>query len=92
MARIGAILQQQKGNVVLRGHTDGRPYRTAAYDNWRLSSARAQMASYMLIRGGLSEARIERIEGHADRALKIPIDKEAAQNRRIEILLKVPPS
>jgi chemotaxis protein MotB len=92
MARIGAILQSQQGQVVLRGHTDGRPYRTAAYDNWRLSSARAQMASYMLIRGGLNEARVDRIEGHADRSLKIPGDKVAAQNRRIEILLKVPPS
>lgn len=92
MARIGNILQRQSGAVVVKGHTDGRPYRTASYDNWRLSSARAHMASYMLIRGGLSDNRIERIEGHADRNLKIPIEKEAAQNRRIEILLKMAPT
>ena len=55
------------GEIVVRGHTDARPYRSATYDNWRLSSARAQMAYYMLIRGGLPEKRFERIEGYADR-------------------------
>jgi flagellar motor protein MotB len=32
----------------VRGHTDAHPYRSRTYDNWRLSSARAQMAYYML--------------------------------------------
>ena len=53
MEAIAASLQNLQGAIVVRGHTDGRPYRSATYDNWRLSSARAQMAYYMLIRGGL---------------------------------------
>jgi chemotaxis protein MotB len=48
------------------------------------------MASYMLVRGGIPENRIERIEGYADRKLKLPSDPGAAPNRRIEILLRAP--
>jgi chemotaxis protein MotB len=88
MENIGKILKARQGKVVVRGHTDGRPFRSASYDNWRLSTARAHMAYYMLVRGGIDEKRFSRIEGHADRDLKVTADPEAAQNRRIEILLK----
>jgi chemotaxis protein MotB len=88
MERIASVLKTRQGSITIRGHTDGRPFRTASYDNWRLSTDRAQMAYYMLIRGGLDERRVAAIEGHADRQLKIPDDPEAAGNRRIEILLR----
>ena len=88
MEKLGKALAAQPGRVVVRGHTDGRPFRTKVYDNWRLSSARAQMAYYMLVRGGLEERRVEKIEGYADRDLKVANDPNAAQNRRIEILLR----
>jgi chemotaxis protein MotB len=45
------------------------------------------MAYYMLVRGGVAEARVERIEGHADHDLKVVERPLAAENRRIEILL-----
>lgn len=88
LERVAKILSTRPGRIVIRGHTDGRPFRSETYDNWRLSSARAQMASYMLIRGGVEEGRIERIEGHADRQPRNPADPKAAENRRIEILLR----
>jgi chemotaxis protein MotB len=88
MEAIAASLQNSQGAVVVRGHTDGRPYRSATYDNWRLSSARAQMAYYMLIRGGLPEKRFERVEGYANHSLKDPSHPLAAENRRIEILVR----
>ncbi|NJO23208.1 MAG: MotB family protein [Sphingomonadales bacterium] len=88
MERIAKLLQSRAGPLVVRGHTDARPFRSATYDNWRLSSARAHMAYYMLVRGGVEEKRFARVEGYADRALKVPGDPEAAQNRRIEILLR----
>lgn len=88
MAEIAKILQSRPGKIVIRGHTDARPFKSADYDNWRLSHARAQMALYMLVRGGLSESRIVRVEGHADREPKIPSDPKADQNRRVEILLQ----
>lgn len=88
MENIGKVLKARQGKIVVRGHTDGRPFRSASYDNWRLSTARAHMAYYMLVRGGIDEKRFSRVEGHADRDLKVAADPEAAQNRRIEILLK----
>lgn len=88
LAHIGKILAERPGTVVVRGHTDSLPFKSDNYDNWRLSSARAHMASYMLIRGGLDQGRIERIEGHADRLPRNAQDTRAAENRRIEILLR----
>jgi chemotaxis protein MotB len=90
MDKVGKILQTRTETLVVRGHTDSRKYRTVAYDNWRLSAARAHVAYTMLARSGVEESRFERIEGHADRSPRVPSDTEAAQNRRIEILLRRP--
>jgi chemotaxis protein MotB len=86
--KIAPLLAERKGAIVVRGHTDARPYRSVHYDNWRLSTARAHMAYHMLVRGGIAPQRIERIEGYADRRPKQTDDPLAAQNRRIEILVK----
>ncbi|UGV28700.1 MotB family protein [Rhodopseudomonas boonkerdii] len=88
--KITPMIAQNRGQVIVRGHTDARVFRTAEYDNWRLSTARAHMAYHMLVRGGLDAARVERIEGYADRRLKDQSDPLAAQNRRIEILIRAP--
>ncbi|WP_029005576.1 MotB family protein [Azorhizobium doebereinerae] len=90
MEKIAQALAKRPGEIVVRGYTDGRPYRSDTYDNWRLSSARAHMAYYMLVRGGLQDQRVSKIEGFADRSLKNPSDPNAAENRRIEIVLRVP--
>ena len=90
MEKVAKLLQSYPEPLIVRGHTDGRPYRSGSYDNWRLSTARAHMATYMLVRGGVDEKRFERVEGYADRNLRIPNDPDAAQNRRIEILLRRP--
>lgn len=86
--KIAPLLSDHRGSIIVRGHTDARPFRSQNYDNWRLSTARAHMAFHMLVRGGVDPSRIERIEGHADRRPKIASDPLAAPNRRIEILIK----
>jgi chemotaxis protein MotB len=88
MEAVAGVIKTRPGYLVLRGHTDARPYKTALYDNWRLSTARAQMAYYMLTRAGIPETRIQRIEGHADHDLRDAAHPLAAENRRIEILLR----
>jgi chemotaxis protein MotB len=88
IGRIGGILAEQPGDIEIRGHTDGRAYKTKVYDNWRLSADRANMAYYMLLRGGLAERRVVTIAGFADRRLKTSKEPLAAANRRIEILLR----
>jgi chemotaxis protein MotB len=88
MEKIAKVLEHQKGGIIIRGHTDGRPFRSKTYDNWRLSTARAHISYHMLVRAGVKKSRVERIEGHADRSLKVPGNPRAAENRRIEILLR----
>ncbi len=90
MDRIAAVLKKHKGELIIRGHTDARPFTSGKYDNWRLSTARAHMAYHMLVRGGIEPQRITRIEGYADRMLKLKDAPNAAQNRRIEILIRKP--
>jgi chemotaxis protein MotB len=88
MEKISKILSTHKGRIRIDGHTDGRPFKSDTYDNWRLSTARAQTAYYMLVRAGLDEKRVMEVAGFADRKLKIKDDPYADANRRIEILLE----
>jgi len=90
MDKVAKVIAEHEGRIVIRGHTDARPFRTERNNNWRLSMARAQVAYYMLVRGGVVESRFDSIEGHADRDLKVSSDPNAAENRRIEILVRAP--
>lgn len=89
MEQIGRALGEREGRIRINGHTDGRPFRSENYDNWRLSTARAHAAYYMLVRGGMDEARIGEVAGFADRELKVADDPLADANRRIEIFLEM---
>ncbi|TIN17226.1 MAG: MotB family protein, partial [Mesorhizobium sp.] len=78
MEKIGRIVNSQKGTISINGHTDARPFRSDSYDNWRLSTARAHSAYYMLVRGGVDERRITEVAGFADRQPKVAADPLAA--------------
>ena len=91
MDAIAAILKSRPEQVVVRGHTDSLAYKSGPSDNWRLSFSRAQMAYYMLRRGGMPDARFDRIEGLSDHLPIDPQHKDAAENRRVEILLRADP-
>lgn len=88
MEKISKTLSSRPGKITISGHTDGRPFHSENYDNWRLSTARAHSAYYMLVRAGLDELRIKEVAGYADRQLKVKDDPLAAPNRRIEIVLE----
>lgn len=90
MEKIAKTISAHEGNVSINGHTDARPFRGGGYDNWRLSTARAHSAYYMLVRAGLDEKRITEVAGYADRKLKDTAEPFSATNRRIEILLEKP--
>jgi chemotaxis protein MotB len=90
MEAVAKVVRDKPGRIVVRGYTDARPYRNGAYDNWRLSTDRAQMAYYMLTRGGAPASRFSRVEGYADHALRDPAHPLSAVNRRLEILLEDP--
>jgi chemotaxis protein MotB len=88
MDRVAQLLKTRPGEIVLRGYTDNKQFHSSRYDNWHLSLDRAQVTHYMLVRGGVSDARIGHVEGYADRVTKSGVDPSSPLNRRIEILLK----
>jgi chemotaxis protein MotB len=85
---IGKILSTQDGKVIVRGHTDARQYKSLNFDNWQLSTARAHMASYILMHGGLDEKKILKIEGYGSSEPIDAADPLADANRRVEFLLR----
>ena len=88
MERVAQTLKGRPGTIVVRGYTDNKMFRSRHYDNWRLSLDRAQVTHYMLVRGGLLDARIGHVEGYADRGGMTGVDPSSPVNRRIDILLK----
>jgi chemotaxis protein MotB len=86
---LAPIVMSRSDGIIIRGHTDSRPYRgDKRSNNWRLAMARADTAQTLLVKAGIDDAHIDRIESHADRLPKDPRDPEAAVNRRIDILLR----
>jgi chemotaxis protein MotB len=86
--QVANVLKSVEGQIIIRGHTDGRQYFTAEQDNWSLSANRAHAAYRLLLDAGLPAVRFQRIEGYADTSLKVKADPLAASNRRVEVLLR----
>lgn len=93
LAKIGGVLKDAKGRVVISGHTDDVPIATDRFrSNWDLSAARAvSVAHYMLNTEGISPQRIT-VQGAADSQSLVPNNspENRARNRRVEIVLEVP--
>lgn len=77
--------------VMIEGHTDSHPSLTAGYSNWELSSDRANSARRLLIDAGVAEHRIQGVAGLAHTRPLLQNTPEDAANRRISIVLVIPP-
>jgi len=90
LRRIAQALDAVRGTIVVTGHTDGVPIRTARFpSNWELSTARAESVAHLMAAWLKDPARL-RAEGLADSAPLVPNDSKAnrARNRRVEIVLR----
>lgn len=88
MELLGQSLTKLPNDMVISGHTDAVPFANqAAYDNWDLSSDRANAMRRVLLQSGVTQDRITRVSGLADTQLLTPEDPKGASNRRIEVLL-----
>ena len=77
-----------ENDIKLVGHTDNLPFRTQnGYDNWSLSSDRANTSRRILIDAGVEPSRIVEVSGKADTQPLLPDNPSAAQNRRISIVI-----
>ena len=91
--RIAAALDKTPGSIVITGHTDDVPIRTARFpSNWELSTERARSV-VALMGSKLREPARLRAEGVADSEPLAPNDGQAnrAKNRRVAILLRGAP-
>ncbi|MBB4266865.1 type IVB secretion system protein IcmH/DotU [Roseospira visakhapatnamensis] len=89
LRRIGEALAPERGAVVVVGHTDSQPIRTARFpSNFELSLARAASVVEVL-RGVIGDPTRLRAEGAADRDPLAGNDTREgrARNRRIEIVV-----
>jgi chemotaxis protein MotB len=88
MAKLATIIGRTGRQISVTGHTDAIPFRAGSVqDNWQLSSDRANASRRTLIAAGLPEARVARVIGKADTEPLDPAHPDAAQNRRISIVL-----
>jgi len=91
--RIAEALDRVAGTIVVTGHTDDVPIRTARYpSNWELSTERARSVVGLMASRVREPARL-RAEGLADSEPLAPNDTAAnrARNRRVSILLRPAP-
>lgn len=92
--RVARALNQVPGSVIVTGHTDEVPIRTARFpSNWELSRERALSVAKRMA-GEIADKERLRTEGLADSEPLAPNDSAAnrAKNRRVTIILKVLPA
>jgi chemotaxis protein MotB len=74
--------------VSVRGHTDSLAFAPgAAYDNWRLSSDRANSTRQAMVEAGLGPRRVAEVVGKADAEPLPGDDPHDPRNRRISVVL-----
>ncbi|MEZ5355213.1 MAG: flagellar motor protein MotB [Bryobacteraceae bacterium] len=87
------LLAQQLGelpnHILIEGHTDARPFNSAdGYTNWELSVDRANAARKLMEANGLRQGQVTQVRGFADRRLRVEEDPNAANNRRISVIVR----
>jgi type VI secretion system protein ImpK len=91
MGRIGDALALAGGQVLVTGHTDNSPIRSARFpSNWHLSEGRARSVRDLLIAHSVPANRVQ-AEGRADSEPLVANDSASnrAMNRRVEVTLMV---
>jgi chemotaxis protein MotB len=75
--------------ISIEGHTDSKPFSGArGYDNWDLSTARANEARRMMQAEGLRGDQLSQVRGFADRRLRLAERPEDPSNRRISLIVQ----
>jgi len=86
--KVAEVLQKFPENIAISGHTDSVAYANGReYDNWDLSTDRANASRRALIEGGLKPQRIVNLAGKADTEPLVKNDPSSPMNRRISIVL-----
>ncbi len=91
LAKLGEILADTEGDILVAGHTDDVPISTGRFrSNWDLSTARAvSVVHYLLANTPIDPGRLT-VQGFGDSRPLVPNDSEEgrAANRRVEIIVR----
>jgi len=89
---LGALsgeLGKLPNNISVEGHTDSKAYSgERKYDNWDLSSDRANEARRLMVEQGVRTEQISQVRGFADRRPRLPEHPEDPSNRRVSIIVQ----
>lgn len=91
LTEIAQILHKVSNPIDIEGHTDAKPFKGAnktRYDNWNLSTDRANAARRVLESAGFTRGQIARVVGYADERLKDSSNPYNPSNRRITISMR----
>ncbi|MFC6587717.1 OmpA family protein [Sulfitobacter pacificus] len=89
LSNLGTSLASLPNPIVLSGHTDAIRFADSSkYDNWDLSSDRANATRRVFEASGVSRDRIIRVSGMADTQLLVPERPTDPSNRRISIMVR----
>ena len=88
IAEIGEAVQSLPNRISVQGHTDSGSFRRPdGYNNWDLSSERANAARRVLDSSGISSDRIFEVVGKASSDPLYPDTPGRSENRRITVLV-----
>jgi len=86
---LSAELGKLPNNISIEGHTDSKPYAgSKKYDNWDLSSDRANEARRIMQSEGIRPDQVSQVRGFADQRLRLPQKPEDPSNRRISLIVQ----
>jgi chemotaxis protein MotB len=72
----------------IEGHTDSMTYAGQKYDNWDLSSDRANEARRLMQNEGIRSEQISQVRGFADRVPRHGVSPEDPSNRRVSLIVQ----
>jgi len=86
---LSAELGKLPNQISIEGHTDAKPYSGRNdYDNWDLSTDRANQARRLMQLEGLRSDQVSQVRGFADQRLRLPDKPEDPSNRRISLIVQ----
>lgn len=85
--KVGKAIARSGHSIRIQGHTDAQPFGDGSYDNWDLSNDRANAMRHLLMKGGVTDEQLMRVENYADHDLKRKDQPFHFSNRRVTILL-----
>ena len=82
-------LKEVPNRISIEGHTDAQPYaERAGYDNWELSSDRANEARREMASDGIRSDQVFEVRGFADQELRLPDRPYDPANRRVSVVVQ----